>query len=72
MDAMSTLASIAVVSWEEVQEVTTSDPIMMMLHDTIVTGFPDDRKDLSEQISTFHYVTVSPSSLASLCMKTGS
>ena len=56
LDAMATLASleIEVVSWDKVQEATASDPTMVRLSNTILTGFPDQKQHLPEQLILLH------------------
>ena len=52
-DAMVTLASLEVVSWDQVREATTSDPIMLMLADTIISGFPEHKQEVPEQLRSY-------------------
>ena len=50
---VSTLAAVRAVTWHDVQEATTSDPIMMSLHNTIIDGFPPNRHELPEELRSY-------------------
>ena len=50
---VSTLAAVQAVTWHDVQEATTSDPIMMSLQNTIVDGFPSSRCELPEELHSY-------------------
>ena len=52
--AMTTLSSIESVTWDNVREQTTSDPIMRHLHDTILMGFPEDSRIMRELTRIYH------------------
>lgn len=52
-NAMATLTSLDVVSWQDVQESTTCDPVMRMLSDIVTDGFPPRKEQLPEQVRSF-------------------
>jgi hypothetical protein len=52
-DAMATLSSLDVVSWQDVLESTTNNPVMQMLSNVNIDGFPPQKQQLPEQLRSF-------------------
>ena len=49
----STLAAVQAVTWNDVQEQTAGDPIMMSLTNMILDGFPPKRQDVPEELRSY-------------------
>ena len=47
------IRSVPVTSWEDIRTQTASDPSMMLLHDQILQGFPEDARTLPASLRPF-------------------